>query len=155
MCVSEIERPDPKVLFVWRAEALTGWGIVFLATVGALLLAIFTRSSPWWTLSFAAIPLILAGIALSLLHLRWERWTFQLTPHTLEMSHGWLVRRRRIVARNRIQHVDFESGPIGRRFDLVHVVVHTAGATVGTIPGVRSERAERLRTELMSGPKAL
>jgi len=116
---------------------------------------IVTSDGPMWLLGLAAFPLIFGGVSLSLLKLRWQRWTFQVTPQTLEMSHGWLVRHRRIVARNRIQHVDFESGPIGRRFDLVHVVVHTAGARVGTIPGIKSERAERLRTELMPGPKVL
>jgi len=153
--MNEIEQPDAKVLVVWRAEVLIGWGIVFLILLAVALLAIFQADAPDWALAFAAIPVGFAAFAMFLAKLRWQRWTFQLTPHTLEMSHGWLVRHRRVVSRNRIQHVDFSSGPIGRRFDLVHVVVHTAGATVGTIPGVRTERAERLRVELMSGPKAL
>ncbi|AIE87859.1 PH domain-containing protein [Fimbriimonas ginsengisoli] len=153
--MNEIERPDEKVLYVWRAEVFIGWGLLLLICLAALSVGVFAGHAPAWILGLAAIPLGFGTLALFLLKRRWERWTFQLTPHTLEMSHGWLVRHRRIVSRNRIQHVDFESGPIGRKFDLVHVVVHTAGTTVGTIPGVRSERAERLRTELMSGPKAL
>lgn len=153
--MNEIEQPDAKVLVVWRAEVLIGWGIVFLIALGAGLFAVLGAGAPVWALVFAAIPVGFAAFGLLLAKLRWQRWTFQLTPHTLEMSHGWLVRHRRVVSRNRIQHVDFSSGPLGRRFDLVHVVVHTAGATVGVIPGVRSERAERLREELMSGPKSL
>jgi len=151
--MNEIERPDPNVLFIWRAEVLTSWGIIFALVLVPLLLAVLTHNAAAWTLALAAVPVVFAACALFLLKLRWERWTFQLTPYTLEMSHGWWIRKRRIVSLSRIQHVDFESGPIGRRFDLVHVVVHTAGANVGTIPGIRSERAERLRTELMSGPK--
>lgn len=153
--MNEIERPDIKVLFVWRAEVLISWGVLFLIVLAAAIIAILAGGAPAWILVFAALPVLGAAIAVRLLKLRWERWTFQLTQHTLEMSHGWLVRHKRIVSRNRIQHVDFDSGPIGRKFDLVHVVVHTAGATVGTIPGIRSERAERLRLELMSGPKSL
>jgi len=153
--MNEIERPDHNVLYVWRAEVLIGWGIVLLLVLGGALVPIFTLDAPIWLLGFVLIPIGFAALALVLLKIRWERWTFQLTTHTLEMSHGWLVQHRRIVSRNRIQHVDFNSGPIGRKFDLVHVVVHTAGATVGTIPGIRTERAERLRAELMSGPKAL
>jgi membrane protein YdbS with pleckstrin-like domain len=153
--MGEIERPDANVLYVWRAEVLISWGIVFLAVLGVVTLSVVTKAMPAWVLLFAAIPLGFGALAMILLKIRWQRWTFQVTPHTLEMSHGWLVRHRRIVSRNRIQHVDFESGPVGRKFDLVHVVVHTAGARVGTIPGVRAERAERLRVELMDGPKAL
>jgi len=153
--MQEIERPDAKVLYVWRAEVLISWGIIFAIVLGFAIFAIVVGGAPMWSLAAAAIPLFFGALALFLLKIRWERWTFQLTPHTLEMSHGWIVRKRRIVSRNRIQHVDFDSGPIGRKFDLVHVVVHTAGATVGTIPGVKTERAEQLRTELMSGPKAL
>jgi len=153
--MNEIERPDEKVLFVWRAEVLTSWGILTAVVLGCAVLSVTGAGAPAWFYTFAGFPLGCGVLALFLLKLRWERWTFQITPHTLEMSHGWLIRHRRIVSLNRIQHVDFESGPIGRRFDLVHIVVHTAGARVGTIPGIRSERAERLRTELMSGPKSL
>ena len=153
--MSDIEHPDPKVLFVWRAEVITGWGILFLLALGLAILLVATAGAPIWCLAFASIPFAFGALSLFLLKLRWQRWTFQLTPYTLEMSHGWWIRHRRVVSRNRIQHVDFDSGPIGRRFDLVHVVVHTAGANVGTIPGIPTERAERLRNELMSGPKAL
>jgi len=153
--MNKIERPDEKVLFVWRAEVLIGWGIFFAIALTLAILAVTLLSAPLWCLAFAGLPLLFGVLGLLLLKPRWERWTFQLTPHTLEMSHGWLIRHRRVVSLNRIQHVDFDSGPIGRKFDLVHVVVHTAGAAVGTIPGIRSERAERLREELMSGPKAL
>jgi len=153
--MNEIERPDRNVLYVWRAEVMITWGILLLILLGVTIAAFLTLDTPVWIFADLAIPIAFAGLALLLLKLRWERWTFQLTAHTLEMSHGWFVRHRRIVARNRIQHVDFNSGPIGRKFDLVHVVVHTAGATVGTIPGIRSARAEQLRAELMSGPKAL
>ncbi len=153
--MSEIERPDSNVLYIWRAEVLTSWGIFFGLALGAAILMVFAAHAPIWTFGLAVIPLALGVFNLYLLRLRWQLWTFQLTPHTLEMSHGWWIRHRRIVSRNRIQHVDFESGPIGRRFDLVHVIVHTAGATVGTIPGIKTERAERLRTELMTGPKEI
>ena len=153
--MTEIERPDIKVLYVWRAEVLTSWGMFFLICLGCLISLVVSMGLPTWWVAVSAIPFCWGAVSMFLLRLRWDRWTFQLTPHTLEISHGWFIRHRRIVSRNRIQHVDFESGPIGRKLDLVHVVVHTAGAKVGTIPGITNERAERLRTERMSGPKAL
>ena len=148
-----VERPDPNVLHVWRAEALISWGIFALIALGISIALIKVADAPIWLLSIVGLPILAAILALRFLKLRWERWTFKLTPQTLEMSHGWLVRHKRVVWRDRIQHVDFESGPIGRKFDLVHVVVHTAGANVGTIPGLSSARAEQLRNELMSAPR--
>ncbi len=153
--MDELERPDHNVLYIWKAEVLTVWGIWFLVVLGCSIFALLKLDAPAWVVGFAAIPVIIGALNLFFLNMRWNRWTFQITPNTLEMSHGVVVRHRRIVARNRIQQVDFNSGPIGRKFDLVHVVVHTAGATVGTIPGVRTARAEQLRTELMSGQKSL
>ena len=153
--MDQIERPDHNVLYIWRAEVLTVWGICFVAILGCSIFALIKLDAPYWILAGPVIPAVIGAFNLFLLKVRWERWTYLLTPSSLEMSHGWLVRHKRIVSRNRIQHVDFNSGPIGRKFDLVHVVVHTAGATVGTIPGVRTERAEQLRTELMSGTKTL
>jgi len=153
--MNEIERPDEKVLFVWRAEVLISWGIMLLVTLVVAIIAIVASGVSWLWLGVCVLPVLFAISSLILARQRWKRWTFQITPHTLAMSHGIWVRHRRVVSRNRIQHVDFNSGPVGRKFDLVHVIVHTAGATVGTIPGVRTERAERLREELMSGPKSL
>jgi membrane protein YdbS with pleckstrin-like domain len=153
--MDEIERPDEKVLFVWRAGVLTAWGIFAAIVLGCAIALVSTAGAPSWLMGLAAIPLLFAGVEISLLKLRWQNWTFKLTPHTLEMSHGWLVKHRRVVSRSRIQHIDFSSGPIGRKFDLVHIAVHTAGTTVGTIPGIKTERAEQLRDELMSGPKSL
>jgi len=153
--MGEVERPDKNVLVVWRAEVLMTWGIMFLIVLGMCFFFVKVADAPWWLLAGAVVPLGFAGLGLVLLKLRWQMSTFQVNPTNLEMSHGWWLRHRRIVSRNRIQHVDFESGPIGRKFDLVHVVVHTAGARVGTIPGIKSARAEQLREELMSGPKLL
>jgi membrane protein YdbS with pleckstrin-like domain len=153
--MEEIEHPDEKVLFVWRASVFIAWGVFAAIVAGLCVFIVIQADAPVWIIGFGLIPVLCGLVEVSLLKLRWQNWTFKLTEHTLEMSHGWLVKHRRIVSRNRIQHVDFSSGPVGRKFDLVHVAVHTAGTTVGTIPGVRSERAERLRSELMSGPKTL
>jgi uncharacterized protein len=143
------EKPDIKVLHVWRISNLLTYGvilgIVFLVT-GVLVL--FGQSSArilLWNL----VPVVLWLVGEVSLRRQWENWTYRLTPETLEMSHGWVWKQRRIVARDRIQHVDINSGPLDRRFGLVQVVVHTAGTSVGFIPGLCPERADMLRDELM------
>lgn len=106
---------------------------------------------PAWYIAFAILPLGLWFFSGLILKRQWENWTFQVTTEALDMSHGWIWKNRRIVARDRIQHVDINSGPVDRRFGLVQVVVYTAGTTVGMIPGLRPERANALRDQLMAG----
>jgi membrane protein YdbS with pleckstrin-like domain len=153
--MGEIERPDEKVLRVWWVSSLLSWGVFGLIVLGVLSLFVWRAHASVWLLGWALLPLGCWAVSTTLLRRQWERWTFRVSPDALEMSHGLLFRQQRIVARDRIQHVDFNSGPFDRKFGLVQVVVHTAGATVGMIPGVATERAQRLREELMSGPKAV
>ena len=142
-----MERPDPKVLSVWRWSNAVGY-VVFSLLVGAgVLFAVVKGANPFWSLAALVVPGLYLITALTL-KLEWQSWTFQLTDETLEMSHGWLFRQSRTVPRDRIQHLDVNSGPFDRRLGLVQVVVYTAGATVGTIPGLHPERAERLREEI-------
>lgn len=143
----ETERPDPKVLSVWRWSSVIGYAVFSLLVVAGVAFALFRGANPLWCLVALVVPGLYVFTAVTL-RLEWESWTFRLTSDTLEMSHGWLFRQSRTVPRDRIQHLDVNSGPFDRRFGLVQVVVHTAGATVGTIPGLRPERAERLREEI-------
>ncbi len=147
---TEVERPDPKVLKVWLWENGLSYALLAVPIAAGTVFAVTRGANPLWLFGTLALPGLYLLTAITL-RLEWKSWTFRLTPDTLEMSHGWLFRKRRVVARDRIQHLDVTSGPFDRRFGLVHVVVHTAGATVGKIPGLKPERAERLREELL-GP---
>lgn len=135
------------VLVVWRWSAAISYAIFALIVAVLVGVAVAHGANPRWLLLILAV-LALYGFVTVTLRLEWESWTFRLTEETLEMSHGWLFRKSRTVARDRIQHLDVTSGPFDRRFGIVHVVVHTAGATVGTIPGLSPERADRLREQL-------
>jgi len=125
--------------------------MVAIAFLAAGLLNWYFKKHPTWLLASPLLPLIAWGISAVCLRKQWESWRYSIGSDTIEMSHGWWFRQYRVVARGRIQHVDFNSGPLDRRFGLVQVVICTAGATVGMIPGVRLERAQQLRNELMSG----
>jgi membrane protein YdbS with pleckstrin-like domain len=141
------ERPDRMVLIVWRWMSALRYLVLELVVLAVVMVA-WTQGA---SVRVFLVPVLVAGLyAFSVISLRWEweSWTYRIAPETLEMNHGWLFRRSRTVARDRIQHLDVTSGPFDRKFGIVHVVVHTAGATVGTIPGLSPERAERLRVEL-------
>lgn len=148
---SPIEKPDPKVLMVWRWSNALGYSIFSMISLLVLAGVIIVGKLPIWYIGFALMPIALWVFSGLVLKRQWENWTFQVTPEALDMSHGWIWKNRRIVARDRIQHVDINSGPVDRRFGLVQVVVYTAGTTVGMIPGLRPERASALRDQLMAG----
>jgi membrane protein YdbS with pleckstrin-like domain len=149
---AEGERPDEKVLLVWRLSNAVSYAVLLfiVAAVTTGFWIVFRYPWYWLILSIATVAAMWAATAL-VLRKQWENWSFRVTPEALEMSHGWIWRHRRVVARDRIQHVDINSGPFDRRFGLVQVVVHTAGATVGMIPGLNPERADHLRHQLMDG----
>lgn len=76
---------------------------------------------------FAAL-VALAGLSawflppLRLAHTRWR-----LTALGLEIRRGVWFRHWISVPRARVQHTDVERGPLGRRFGLATLVLHTAG----------------------------
>lgn len=144
------ERPDEKVLLVWRLSNLVGYA-VFTGIVLIVLAGVSYATKNWSYLLLLAFPITLWILSAIVLRKQWENWTFRVDRESLEMSHGWIWKNRRVVARDRIQHIDINSGPFDRRFGLVQVVVHTAGASVGMIPGLRPERAKELRDELLAG----
>ncbi len=148
---STVEKPDPKVLMVWRWSNALGYSIFAVISLLVLAGVVIAGRFPTWYMAGALIPIGLWILSGAVLKKQWENWTFQVTPEALDMSHGWIWKNRRTVARDRIQHVDINSGPVDRRFGLVQVVVYTAGTTVGMIPGLRPERANALRDQLMAG----
>lgn len=142
------EKPDPKVAWVWFLSSSLTYGLLLL--VGLALASWQTsrgKSIFWWLA--VLIPLLLWVVSTLTLRKQYNAWRFRVTPDALEMEHGWLWRQRRVVARDRIQHIDINSGPIDRQSDLVQVVVHTSGSQVGMIPGLDPGRAEQLRDELI------
>ena len=144
------ERPDRKVLQVWRISSLVTYASLFIVAFVVVAALVFLGRSPKLFM-FPAVPALLYALTAFTLRRQWENWTFRVNPEALEIAHGWIWKNRRVVARDRIQHVDINSGPFDRRFGLVQVVIHTAGQSVGMIPGLRPERAEQLRDELMRG----
>lgn len=147
-----VEKPDERVLMVWRVSNAVSYGILFtLIAIVTVILAVFNLGIVIWAIAGLAAVGLLWALSGIVLRRQWENWTFQITPEALEMSHGWIWKHRRVVALDRIQHVDINSGPFDRKFGLVQVVVYTAGTTVGMIPGLVPDRANRLRDQLMAG----
>lgn len=116
---------------------------------------------PVLIVDFVAIPqlglpsgiLTLIGIALILAWTfrmpsrRWHSWGYRLGADELHVGHGIVTRVYTVVPLHRVQHIDVAQGPVERRFDLAHLVLHTAGtrSSAVTIPGLRPADAEAMR----------
>ena len=92
------------------------------------------------------------GAAYSLLwpRLRYRYWSYELRPEELFLKHGVFNRVRTIVPLRRIQHLDVSQDVLEREFSLGRLIVHTAGSRSSdvVIPGLKLERAERMRDEV-------
>jgi membrane protein YdbS with pleckstrin-like domain len=145
------EKPDPKVLRIWLVSNAISYGVVFAVLLVLTTVATTVGGFPRQLLLIPLVVLIPAAITYLTLRREYDAWQFRVTPEALEIQKGWLYRQRRIVARDRIQHIDLNSGPLDRKFGLMQVVIHTAGADIGFIPGLSPARAESLRAELLAG----
>lgn len=79
-----------------------------------------------------------------------SRWAWRLTADLFEVRHGVLVRRVHLVPRSRIQNVTTTGGPLQRRYGVVTLTVHTAGARTRnvSIEDLDAGHAEGVRRRL-------
>lgn len=145
----------PNIRSVWRFAAFIS------GAVGAAILAVptllFTMAADGPFLAFGIAAAILGfvlfgGISLLLVDKQFERWSYELRPYDIVIRKGILWQNERTIARDRVQHIDINAGPMDRRFGLVQVVIYAAGimGSVGLIPGLTPEDAEWLKEQLLA-----
>lgn len=143
----------PAIKNVWRFSALISllvFGAIF--TFGGFAIAKSAKAPILWGLGGGfALAVLLTIPSLLIVERQWQAWTYELRERDLVLTWGVFWRTRRCVARDRIQHIDINSGPMDRRFGLVQVVIHTAGmmGSVAAIPGLTPTEAEFLRRQLL------
>lgn len=115
-----------EALSVRRLRLVIEAVVTVVALTGATLVARQWVDLPLWPL----LAVVLVGIALA-----WwwagvdhSHWSWRLTDRLFEVRRGVLIRRRHLVPRSRIQNVTTTAGPLQRRYGLVTLTVHTAGA---------------------------
>jgi membrane protein YdbS with pleckstrin-like domain len=148
----------PAIRNVWRWSSAISWAIFAAILTG--LEFVFFRSAldrEGWIPFIAPLACFaLASFSWWISGRQYEAWTYQLRDYDLVMSHGLVWKTRRCIARGRVQHIDINSGPLDRRWGLVQVSIYVAGAlgTVGSIPGLTPEEAEKLREAILAGRSA-
>lgn len=104
---------------------------------------------PWFV---AVLPLLAALVLFALSagvipDLRWRRWRYEIREDEVDLQRGIFWISRTLVPLARIQHVDTQSGPLQRRFDLATVVFYTA-AGPNQIPELSAPVADVVRDRI-------
>ncbi|MFP3914588.1 MAG: PH domain-containing protein [Actinomycetota bacterium] len=139
----------PEALTVRRIRVLVGALTGLLASAAAAVVVVrLDVAAPVW-----ALPVIVVGG--SALAWWWAgvdhaRWGWRLTADLFEVRYGVLVRRIHLVPRSRIQNVTTTSGPLQRRYGVVTLTVHTAGARTRnvSVDDLDAGHAEAIRRRL-------
>lgn len=147
------ERLDPAALLLWRIE---GGLWIASVSVAAFVAEVVVRAAVGGVGGWPGIPSI-AILAVGFAGL-WRitaaahrRWRIVLGDDAIELRHGFLTHRRSLIPWFRVQHIDTGAGPIARALDLAHLTVRTASSsTDASIPGLRRDRAEQLRQEVLA-----
>ena len=151
---SEFRLLDPRVIKLWRATNLIGWGAVLIASlIGAVILSSTNREVvPWIFFGWLAL-LVLSGWLIYWRPPRLYRsWGYRIDDRVLETRSGLLFQVTRLLPLGRVQHVDLQRGPLERAFGLASLVLHTAGTheATTTIPGLEAGAAASLRDHLVA-----
>ncbi len=102
-------------------------------------------------LVWLALVAAAAGSAWFLPPRRYRHCSWRLSAFGLEIRRGVWFRHWISLPRARVQHTDVERGPLGRRFGLATLVVHTAGQQDSEVrlEGLAHETALAIRDHLL------
>ena len=152
---TELRQLHSKIRTVWRFSSLLTGVITGIggAGVGALVFKIIdSRPAVGAGLGFLVCFLLFGILSLTLIDRQFDQWRYQLREHDILIKKGLFWRSERYIARDRVQHIDINAGPIDRKFGLVQVVIYAAGisGSVGLIPGLNPDEANWLKDQLLS-----
>ena len=134
--------------------------LLIIAAIAPLILmgpltpmVIFADFIPLWSrIVLAASIILVVALLLRLYVRRWyQRYRYWLQSEGLFISKGVFWHSVTLVPNNRVQHIDIDSGPLDRRYDLAKLIVHTAGTRNASVslPGLLQAEAVALRQQLL------
>jgi membrane protein YdbS with pleckstrin-like domain len=144
-------RLDPSTVMLWRMQRLIRMVLVGIPTLIAIGIAASTVMRTELVV-VAVMTLIAMNIVFTLFWPAFEynAFRYMVREDDLLVQSGVIFRRWSSIPHNRIQHVDTRQGPIERVFGLSRLLVFTAAgmSADGSIPGLATDDAERLRDQL-------
>lgn len=140
--------PSARNVFI----AMACFWTFFITLIPTSIFVIAEDESRWWYL-FSALLLAttLASIAGIMAFNRWRNTHWKLDDEALYVRRGKTWFKQICVPRSRVQHLDFERGPLERRYGLATLVIHTAGSHERAVrqAGLLLADAEYLRDVLV------
>lgn len=142
-----VEKDYLKVLYI-------SWSILYVVllavAVAIILLVEEIDSSLWLPLSIGAIAL-LAATTFIIGTASFRRKAYAVREKDILLRTGWIIQKLHIVPFNRVQHCVVQSGPLGRKYHLSSLSIHTAASGVQdiTIRGLRTGDAEALKSYIL------
>ncbi|GGA92715.1 PH domain-containing protein [Ornithinibacillus halotolerans] len=104
-----------------------------------------------WYAVLGITILILLIVLMS--YLSWSRFTYYVEEEELRLEYGIFIRKKRFIAKNRIQSIDLTQNILHRIFKLVKVEIETAGTGAdaeASLNAVTLLKGEALRAQLKS-----
>lgn len=134
----------------WRISTLIFMLFLFLIPIVLWMYTYFgaAEMSLWLILAITVLLVVISGLAILFVpEIRWQRWSYQVDEHEVDLQSGILIVTRTLVPVKRVQHVDTRQGPILRSYGLADVTISTA-ATTHRIPALNEETAEEVRDRI-------
>src|SRR4030095_7130030 len=137
-------------------DYITVYRITELITNGiflALIIAYFTMAFIWdWTLipGWIALSIFVVTVVLYtwiIPGMMVSRFQYELFDDELEIQSGLIFLSNVLVPMVRVQHVELESGPLMRKYDLASLSIVTA-ATTHRIRGLKQSEAQLLKRQI-------
>lgn len=145
---------DPKLLREKLVMAVIGLFFVGIAIAAFTTIATKATQSDGVDIQFAWVWLMLPVIATPLFgwpFLSIPRMGYALRDKDIVFKSGVFWRTVTAIPFNRIQHVEKDSTPLDRRFDIANLKIFTAGGAGGDlkIDGLSADGAEKLRVFIL------
>jgi len=144
-------RLDPSTVMMWRMQRFIRMLVVGIPMMIAIGIAASTMMRTELVV-VAVMTLIAMNFVFSLFwpSFEYNAFRYMVREDDLLVQSGVIFRRWSSIPHNRIQHVDTRQGPVERIFGLSRLLVFTAAgmSADGSIPGLATEDAERLRDQL-------
>lgn len=124
----------PAALGVWLGRSLLSL-VIFVVVAGMVPL----------------VGLAVLGVLLLSIGVRYARFRWRLEPDAVVVEEGLLVRKRRVIRRDRIQTVDLKRSVVHRALGVVEVRIEAVGAgeSQAALAALEPALADRLRDALL------
>lgn len=133
---------------VYRISELISHAVFLAFIIAYFVLAVmwdWTLLPGWIALSVFAVTFVLYTWIFP--QLKYTRFQYELFEDELEIQSGLVFISNVLVPMVRVQHVELESGPLMRKYDLASVSIVTA-ATTHRISGLKQADAQQLKRRI-------